>query len=82
MSDRRDDLVKDLELVREKLREVIRGGVSVSVSGGVSVSQPSLSELRKHESHLLRQLYLLDNGAMRTSPDFAGEGGDYTLPTS
>lgn len=82
MSDRRDDIVKDLELVREKLREVIRGGVGVSVSGGVSVSQPSLADLRRHESHLLRQLYLLDNGAMRTSPDFAAGSGDDTLPTT
>ena len=50
---------------------MLDGGVSVSISGGSSVTNPTLADLAREEARLLRDLYRIDGGQMRTLPDFS-----------
>ena len=68
---RRKTILSDLERVRAKRRDVLDGGVSVSISGGSSVTNPTLADLAREEARLLRDLYRIDGGQMRTLPDFS-----------
>ena len=66
------ELRSDLELVRAKRREVLTAGQSVSVSGGVSVTQSQLRDLAREESRIQREILVMQGVLMRTAPDFGG----------
>ena len=53
---RRDELLRDIEMIRAKRREIIETGTSFSVSGGISQNQQTLKELAEEERRLTRQL--------------------------
>jgi len=77
---RRAEILRDINLVRAKRREVLTGGTSISISGGSSVSNATLAELAKEEQRLLRSLFLLDGQSTRTIPDFSGESTPTVIP--
>jgi hypothetical protein len=65
------ELLSDIKAVRDKRREVLTGGVSLSISGGSSVTNASLADLATEEARLKRELFQLRGGSMRTMPDFS-----------
>ena len=69
------ELKRDLELCRQAIRDVLEGGQSYTISGGISVSHPSLGDLRKQEADLQRQIITYQQSTrgllhQRTAPDF------------
>lgn len=71
-TERISEIRRDLELLRAKRREVLTAGEQVTVAGGVSVRQSSLSALADEERRLVRELTILTGGPLRTAPDFSG----------
>lgn len=56
MKNRRDEVLRDINAIREKRREVIATGNSFNISGGISQNQQTLKELAEEERRLLRVL--------------------------
>lgn len=72
------EVKRGLEACRQAIMDVLEGGQSYTVSGGISINHPPLAELRKQESEFLRELISLQmtvKGILhqRTAPDFAGD---------
>jgi hypothetical protein len=72
LTERINEIRRDLELLRAKRREVLTAGEQVQVAGGVSVRNSSLEALAAEERRLQRELMILDGGPFRTAPDFSG----------
>lgn len=66
-----NEIRRDLATVREAKRELIKGGQSVSVAGGVSVTRATLKDLNTEENRLLAQLQAAVGGTLTTLPDFS-----------
>ncbi len=69
-----NEIRQDLANVRQAKRDLISGGQSVSVAGGVSVSRANLADLNREENRLLAQLNAIvgANTIPSTVPDFSG----------
>ena len=64
------EVQRDIELVRVKRREILTGGVDVSIHGGFAVKNSTLEQLAQEESRLRRELFTLNGGVTRSAPDF------------
>ena len=69
-----NEIRQDLANVRQAKRDLISGGQSVSVAGGVSVSRANLADLNREENRLIAQLNAIvgSNTIPSTVPDFSG----------
>lgn len=86
---RLDEVKRDIVLVRQAIRHIYEAGQSVGISGGISYTSASLTDLRKEERELLKERIKLEARVLgneptafdaKAAPDFSSEGPDVEMP--
>jgi hypothetical protein len=89
ITERLNEVKRDLVLLKQAIRNVYEAGTSLGVSGGISYSSATLTDLRKEELTLLKEKLKLEVKLLgftpnitgtRTYSDFSEDGGSGPLP--